>query len=130
MADLEAYLDEALPSATMAEIESALRRKAELVARLSSLIARRDAGIHSLGAFWRRGRLSCPSRQQLGSYVLQALRDDVASYITFHLQIVGCRYCEANLADLKAQQAESRAEVEGRRHRYFQSSAGYLGRAK
>ena len=98
----------------------------DLVARLSELIKRRDAGVHSLGDFWRRGRLSCPSRQQLGSYLLGALRDEVAGYITFHLQTVGCRYCEANLADLKARQAESQTEVESRRRRYCNSSAGYL----
>ena len=128
VAELEAYLDEALPSRTMAEIENALRADPDLVMRLSELIRRRDAGIHSLGAFWRRGRLSCPSREQLGSYLLGALGQDVAGYITFHLQIAGCRYCAANVADLKAKQAESETEVEGRRQRYFHSSAGYLRR--
>ncbi|OHB76571.1 MAG: hypothetical protein A2W31_03395 [Planctomycetes bacterium RBG_16_64_10] len=128
VADLEGYLDETLPAATMAAIEAALRANAALVARLTTLIARRDAGIHSVGDCWRRGRLSCPSRQQLGSHLLRALPDEVAHFITFHLQTVGCRYCAANLADLKAQQAESPVDRDGRRRRYFQSSAGYLKR--
>lgn len=125
-AELEGYLDEALPAARMTEIEAALRRDTQLVARVAQLSAQRDAGVHSLGDFWRRGRISCPTREQIGSFLLGALPDDVASYITFHLQTVGCRYCEANLADLKSRQAESQADTEGRRRRYFQSSAGYL----
>ena len=125
-AELEGYLDEALPAERMVEIETALRQDAELIASVARLSAQRDAGVHSLGDFWRRGRISCPTREQIGSFLLGALPDDVAAYITFHLRTVGCRYCEANMADLKSQQAESQVHTEGRRRRYFQSSAGYL----
>ena len=129
-AELEGYLDEALPAAQMAEIETALRKDAELVARIAQVSGQRDTGVHSLGDFWRRGRISCPTREQIGSYLLGALPDEVARYITFHLQTIGCRYCEANLADLKGRQAESQVASAGRRRRYFQSSAGYLKSAR
>ena len=43
-----------------------------------------------------------------------------------HLDVVGCRYCQANLADLENQQAEHDTASQTRRRRYFQSSAGYL----
>ena len=46
--------------------------------------------------------------------------------MTFHLEVVGCRYCQANVADLKNQEAEIRAVVEDRRRKYFQSSVGRL----
>jgi hypothetical protein len=128
-AELEGYLDEALPAVRMAEIETLLRHDAQLVARVADLSAQRDAGVHSLGSFWRRGRISCPTRAQIGSFLLGALPDDSAKYITFHLEIVGCRYCAANMADLQRRQAESEVETEGRRRRYFQSSAGYLRRS-
>ncbi len=123
--DLEAYLDEALPPEQMVRVESALRKDPELIQRLASINARRDVGVHSLGAIWRRHRLSCPSREQLGSHLLGALPPEVSGYIDFHLETIGCRYCQANLADLSKQQAES-PDAETRRRKYFQSSAGYL----
>ncbi|MGA2031587.1 MAG: hypothetical protein ABSG68_04985 [Thermoguttaceae bacterium] len=123
--DLEAYLDEALPVEEMAQIEQALRGDRELRSRLAVLQGRRNAGVHSLGEIWRNHRLSCPSRQQLGSLLLDVLPQDLGRYLTFHLEVVGCRYCQANLADLKEQQAAG-AQAESRRRKYFQSSAGYL----
>jgi hypothetical protein len=126
-ADLEAFLDEALPSEMMAAFEDALRRDEELAARLAAAIGRRDAGVHTLGAIWRRHRLSCPSREELGSYLLEVLDADRGGYIKFHLETIGCRYCAANLEDLRADEAASEsADSKKRRHRYFQSSAGYL----
>lgn len=126
--DLEAYLDESLPAVEMAGIEAALRREAALRERLVTASGRRDAGVHSLGAIWRRHRLSCPSREQFGSYLLGALSEEEADYIRFHLETIGCRYCQANLADLKSQRLEASDEAHGRRRRYFQSSAGMLRR--
>jgi hypothetical protein len=128
--DLAAYLDEALPAETMAAMEDALRRDPKLTAQLAEIIASRDAGQHSLGDIWRRNRLSCPSREQLGSLLLGVLSEEEAGYIKFHIDTIGCRYCEANLADLKNQQAEADAHRTTRRRKYFQSSAGHLRAVK
>ena len=127
--ELEAYLDEALPAATMSRLEQALRNDRELLERLSAINARRDAGVHSLGEIWRRHRLSCPTREQLGSYLLGAMDDGLAGYLQMHLETPGCRYCQANLDDLRNQQIEAASSSESRRRKYFQSSAGRL-RAK
>ncbi|HEV3416849.1 MAG TPA: hypothetical protein VG056_08560 [Pirellulales bacterium] len=124
-AELEAYLDESLPVARMAAVEDALRRDPKLLRALEAIHGRRDAGVHSLGEIWRRNRLSCPTRQQLGSHLLGVLPDDLAAYIRFHLDKIGCRYCQANLADLQSQQ-QSTPVVTQRRRKYLQSSAGYL----
>ena len=124
--ELEAYLDEALPPEEMARIEHALRQHPECVEQLATINARRDAGIHTLGEIWRRHRLSCPPRSQLGSYLLGALPDEIADHIAFHVNVVGCRLCQANLRDLRQQEAETPEVVETRRRRYFESSAGYL----
>ena len=35
--------------------------------------------------------------------------------MTFHLEVVGCRFCQANVADLKDQQAEAQSGAENRR---------------
>ncbi len=125
-ADLEAYLDEALSPAEMVAVESQLRSDQQLGRELAAINARRDAGVHTLGEIWRRQRISCPSREQLGSFLLGALAPEHAAYIAFHIEKAGCRFCLANHDDLKAQQEEANDTVATRRNKYFQSSAGYL----
>jgi hypothetical protein len=130
LSDLEAYLDEALPAERMAEIEGALRKDSGLLQELAAINGRRDAGVHSLGEIWRRHRLTCPPRDQLAAHLLGTVPLEVSRYIKFHIQTVGCRLCQANLTDLQNQQAEAAESARGRRRKYFQSSAGYLGREK
>jgi hypothetical protein len=124
--DLEAFLDESLPPERMAAIEDELRNDVTLQKQLTAINGRRDAGVHSLGDIWRRHRLSCPSREQLGSYLLGVLSRDEADYITFHIDIVECRYCAASIADLKSLQSSAESDVSRRRQKYFQSSVGHL----
>ena len=75
-AELEAYLDEALTAAEMAEVEAQIRERAELMRRLQAIHERRDAGMHSLGEIWRRHRVSCADRETFGSYLLGVLPPD------------------------------------------------------
>jgi hypothetical protein len=125
-ADLEAYLDEALPVEEMTRIEEALRSDRQLLALLTHVNSRRDGGAHTVGEIWRRRRLSCPTRDELGSFLLGAGGKDLRAYIAFHLDVVGCRICQANRDDLGRQQAEQSDAAQSRRRKYFQSSAGYL----
>ncbi|MBP90881.1 MAG: hypothetical protein CMJ64_29915 [Planctomycetaceae bacterium] len=126
--ELEAYLDEALVPNEMAAVEAALRGNQELAQRLANINSRRDAGVHSIGGIWRRHRVSCPNREQLGSYLLEALDKDQTEYLRFHIDQIGCRFCRANLDDLRMQQEEPSEAKISRRTKYFQSSAGYLGK--
>jgi hypothetical protein len=128
--DLEAYLDEALPVEEMVAIERLLREDRKLVERLTSIHARRNAGVHSVGEIWRTRRLSCCTKEQLGSFLLKTLPEQVADYVAFHIEVIGCRYCQANLADLKARQKEDHDATQRRRRKYFQSSVGHLRRGK
>jgi DNA-binding phage protein len=125
-AELEAYLDEALTPEEMAAIEMELRGSTKLLKQLARIHSRRDAGVHSLGEIWRRHRVSCPAREQMGSFLLGVLDDAEADYIRFHLEVVACRVCHANLEDLRRRQAESSESMVVRRRKYFDSSAGYL----
>lgn len=125
-AELEAYLDEALTPEEMAAIEMELRGSTKLLKQLARIHSRRDAGVHSLGEIWRRHRISCPTREQMGSFLLGVLDDAESDYIRFHLEVVACRVCHANLEDLRHRQAESNESMVVRRRKYFDSSAGYL----
>ena len=124
-AELAAFLDEALPPARCAQLEHDLRSDADLRNRLIEVRGRETAGLHTLGAIWRRSRLSCPSRDELGQFLLGMLDNESADYIRFHIEQVGCRYCEANLADLK-EASKPDEQPAKRRQKYFQTSAGYL----
>jgi hypothetical protein len=123
---MHAYLDDALPEAEAAKVEHSLRASETLRQQLKQVMQERDRGEHSVGAIWRRERLSCPTREQLGSYLLEALDDGVMDYLQFHLQTISCPFCRANLADLKAQQEDAAQHAQQRRKRIFQSSAGLL----
>lgn len=128
--DLLAYADELLASDEATAIEVQLRSSQALRQRLAMLLKLRDQGGHTLGEVWRRQRLSCPSRSDLGSYLLGVLDANAAEYIEFHLHTIGCSLCAANLADLEEKQTADASgtprESESRRQRYFESSAGRL----
>jgi hypothetical protein len=125
-AQLNAYIDDALGDRETAQVEQALRDSDTLRQTLRSILQERDRGEHSIGAIWRRQRLSCPPREQLGSYLLQVLEDEQQDYIDFHLKTIGCPFCQANLVDLQALQQEPEPQTRQRRQRIFESSAGYL----
>lgn len=119
---LRSYLADALPAEDLARVEKALRESAELRARLEDVRQNRgDPNLHTLGAIWRRGRLTCPSRQQLGSYLLDVLDPGLADYLTFHIEVVECPFCQANLADLKTKAEQPPATVKNRHNRILQS---------
>jgi DNA-binding phage protein len=123
---LQTYLDDALSEGETAQVEQALRGSEALRRLLRAVMQDRDRGEHSIGAIWRSQRLSCPTREQLGSYLLQALDEGQQDYIGFHLQTVACPFCLANLADLQTLQKEPAPKAQDRRRRFFESSAGYL----
>lgn len=72
---------------------------------------------------WREQRLTCLKRSTLGSYLLGVLDEPWHSYTQFHLDVVGCPMCLANLADLEGEEDDrTPADTE----RMFASSVGFL----
>ncbi len=126
-AELLAWLDEDLSSARMSEVETQLRASPELQQRTAHLISERDQGTLTVGEVWRRHHLSCPTRHELGSYLLQAADAGASDYIRFHLETIGCRTCQANIEDLQQAQATTPETLE-RRQRIFASSVSRLKR--
>ena len=98
---LRDYLHDALPDAELAAVEKALRAQPELRKQLDEVRDQEDRGEHTVGAIWRRERVSCPTRDQLGGFLLGAGDPDLLDYISFHITEIGCPYCQANLDDLK-----------------------------
>jgi hypothetical protein len=123
---LESYIEDALSTSETARVEQALRTSPDLRLQLRGLMQELDRGEHSLGAIWRRERLTCPSREQLGSYLLQALDGEQQDYVDFHVEVIACAYCQANLDDLRSMQKAKARETRKRRQRIFESSAGLL----
>jgi hypothetical protein len=99
---LRSYICDALPDAELAAVERSLRESPELRALLKEVIDQEDRGEHTAGAIWRRERISCPTRDQLGGYLLGAGDHELMEYISFHLDEIGCPYCQANLDDLRS----------------------------
>jgi hypothetical protein len=126
---LHAYLDDSLDEAETARIEKLVRGSADMQRRLKAARDERDRGEHSLGAVWRRERLSCLSREQLGGFLHGVLDRDLQQYVDFHLKTIGCPTCEANLDDLREKQAEPTSQTR-RRKRYFETSARMLNDAR
>jgi hypothetical protein len=125
---LRSYLADTLPPEELARVEKALRDSATLRAQLEEVRNNRDDfQLHSLGAVWHRSRLTCPGRQQLGSYLLDALDPELASYIKFHIEVVECPYCQANLVDLERQQSGHPTASRDREKRILNATRNLLG---
>ncbi len=127
---LQNYLDDVLSESETAAVEHALRDSDALRRQVRTLLQERDRGEHSIGAVWVRCRLTCPTREQLGSFLLNVLDEGLHGYIQFHLHTIGCAYCLANFADLQRQHQEPAPKARERRRRYFESSAGLLNICK
>ncbi len=125
-ADLEAYLDEALPPDEMAAVEETLRSDPEFSQKLVAIHGRRDAGVHTLGEIWRRHRLTCPSREQLTLYLDKQASDDESTYIKLHLEEVQCRLCNASFEDINLQRQDADDQTASRHQRFLDRSSTYL----
>ena len=122
---LRAYLEDSLGETDSVQVEQALRGSDDLRRQLQALMQTRDRGEHSVGAVWRRRHLTCPSREEMGSYLLEALDKLRAEYLRFHLETVGCPYCQANRDDLADQDRDSVPKRE-RARRIFESGSRHF----
>lgn len=75
---------------------------------------------------WEAARPSCPKRSTIGKFLLGTLDNDWQEYVRFHVEKLGCRFCQANRDDLAAERKTDDREVF--RQRVFQSTVGFLKR--
>ena len=74
---------------------------------------------------WEYHRFSCPKRSTIGGFLLQTLEEPWQRYVDFHLNILGCRFCRANLEDLQSETAEHAQQLLAR---IMESTVGFLHR--
>lgn len=125
-AELEAYLEEALDTERAAQLEKTLRDRPDLLKKLAGINSRRDSGVHTLGAIWRRHQLAVPSREALGGYLLGILSDEEADYIKFRVEVLKCPFTIAKLRDLEEQNAASSEQRTTRKKKYLSSTSRYF----
>ena len=72
---------------------------------------------------WELQRPSCPKRSTLGRFSLGILPSEWEDYVEFHLDVLGCTFCAANLQELRLS-----ADAEGNpcNDRLFQSTIGFF----
>ncbi len=76
-----------------------------------------------LSEIWEQYRPSCPKRTTLGGYLLGTLDEPWTRYVKFHVESLGCRFCTANLDDLRRETAEAHDLF---RDRVLQSTVGFF----
>ncbi|HUW82815.1 MAG TPA: sigma-70 family RNA polymerase sigma factor [Phycisphaerae bacterium] len=77
-----------------------------------------------LSDIWQQQRLSCPKRSTIGAYWLGTLDERWHDYVGFHLERLGCQFCQANLEDLRRQHDEQ--DSGSLRDRILDSTVGFL----
>lgn len=77
-----------------------------------------------LSRLWEAHRPSCPKRSTVGKWLMGLLDSDWAAYIEFHIDTLGCRFCQANRDDLAVDTEP--VESLSARQRIMQSSVGFF----
>jgi hypothetical protein len=76
-----------------------------------------------LSEIWEEHRPSCPKRNTLGGYLLGTLDEEWTRYVRFHVETLGCRFCNANLDDLRRETQQAHDVF---RDRVLQSTVGFF----
>jgi hypothetical protein len=82
----------------------------EVAASLDGISEEADAPM-DVQVVWKERRVSCPSRHWIARWLDEALAPDVARFMAFHVDELGCEWCEANRDDLQRAGEEGRDEV-------------------
>lgn len=77
-----------------------------------------------LNEVWELQRFSCPKRSTIGAYLLKTIGQNWRSYVDFHLNKIGCQFCQANLKDIQRQTAENKKS--DLHVRIMESTVGFL----
>ncbi|MBN2492358.1 MAG: hypothetical protein JXQ29_16035 [Planctomycetes bacterium] len=88
----------------------------------------------SISQVWAAERISCPHRDILRAYLAGGLEAAAQDYVAFHLEVIRCPFCLANLEDLDAATSAEKEELRQRlgraADRTVSSSAVFLERLR
>ncbi|HTL29540.1 MAG TPA: sigma-70 family RNA polymerase sigma factor [Tepidisphaeraceae bacterium] len=83
-----------------------------------------SAGTDSMiSAIWEDRRPTCPKRSTIGRFQLSTLESPWREYVDFHLNRLGCHFCQANLEDLRKQSESPAPDMQ---QRIMQSTIGFF----
>jgi hypothetical protein len=77
-----------------------------------------------LAQIWQQYRPSCPKRNTIGAFLLKTLAPDWQRYVDFHLNVLGCHFCQANYQDI--QQQNQQKGDDKLQQRIMESTVGFL----
>lgn len=77
-----------------------------------------------LSRLWEEHRPSCPKRSTVGKWLMGTLEPEWVAYVSFHMDQLGCRFCQANREDLSSDTEPD--EAKSSRQRIMQSSVGFF----
>ena len=84
----------------------------------------------SVSRVWVQERISCPHRDILRAYLSGGLPGGKRDYVEFHLRVIECPFCLANLEDLdvatSAEKEELRRRVRKAAEKTLSSSGAFL----
>ena len=69
-------------------------------------------------------RFSCPKRSTIGAFFLGTLDKQWHEYTDFHINTIGCRFCLANLEDIKTE--SEKKQNDQLQTKIMQSTVGFL----
>jgi hypothetical protein len=105
---LRLYLEDALDAAGMASIEQRLRHEPGLARRLEEIRSEQlDPALHGVAMAWVGGRLTCPTRAEWSQHLSGLLAKPRSAYLQFHLDVIECPFCRANITDLRQRPSRS-----------------------
>ncbi|MFH0983052.1 MAG: sigma-70 family RNA polymerase sigma factor [Planctomycetota bacterium] len=103
----------------------AIQRLQKFLEDTTATLPEDDRADVTVAKVWRDRRLTCLKRSTLGAYVLGVLEEPWLSYTQFHLDVVGCPLCLANLQDVESEETDAgHPPTEA----IFASSVGFLSR--
>ena len=100
---IHGYLNENLNEEGMAGVEKRLREDPHfyaLLIRIQNRIPNQQTE-HGVSTAWLAGRLTCASRTEWTQFFSGLVDKKRADYLKFHLDVIECPFCRANVADLQ-----------------------------
>jgi RNA polymerase sigma factor (sigma-70 family) len=77
----------------------------------------------ALTEVWEENRFTCPKRSTIGRFLLSTLEEPWKEYVDFHVNRLGCRFCRANVEDLRKANEAEKTKVQ---QKLFESTIGFF----